>query len=44
MKFIETLFTAILRAVAAQANNGGSIFKKRMKPAFNPRITLGFNI
>lgn len=42
MKFIETLTTPILKAVAALANNGG-IFKKREKAPFNPKITLGFN-
>jgi len=43
MKFIESLSTPILKAVAALANNGG-IFKKRKKAGpFNPKITLGFN-
>ena len=42
MKFIETLFTPVLKAVGALANNGG-IFRKRKKAAFNPKITLGFN-
>ena len=43
MKFIETLLTPVLKAVAALANNGGEIFKRRQKAPFNPKITLGFN-
>jgi len=43
LEFIETLLAPILKAVAALANNGGGIFKRRTKAAFNPRITLGFN-
>jgi hypothetical protein len=42
MKIINTLFTPMLKAVAALANNGG-IFHKRKKAAFNPKISLGFN-
>ena len=42
MKFINTLQNRVLKAVAALANNG-NIFKKRIKTAFNPKITLGFN-
>ena len=42
MKFINSLQNTVLKAVAALANNGG-IFKKRIKAAFNPKITLGFN-
>jgi hypothetical protein len=43
MKFLEFLFTPVLKAVAAPVNNGG-IFKKRKKAGpFNPKITLGFN-
>jgi len=41
MKFINTLQNRVLKAVAALANNG-SIFKKRVKAAFNPKITLDF--
>lgn len=42
MKFINTLQNQVLKAVAALANNGG-LFKKKVKAAFNPKITLGFN-
>jgi hypothetical protein len=42
MSKVETLLTPVVKAVAALANNG-SIFKKRIKQAFNPKITLGFN-
>jgi hypothetical protein len=42
MKLTDALFTPVLKAVAALANNGG-IFKKRKKQAFSPKLTLGFN-
>ncbi|MGZ3764603.1 MAG: hypothetical protein ACXVA2_08050 [Mucilaginibacter sp.] len=42
MKSVENLFTSILQAVGALANNE-SIFKKRKKTPFNPKLTLGFN-
>jgi len=43
MKSVENLFTSILKAVGALANND-SIFKKRKKAGpFNPKLTLGFN-
>lgn len=42
MRAIENLFTSILQAVGALANNE-SIFKKRKKAPFNPKLTLGFN-
>ena len=43
MKITEILLAPVLKAVAALANNGGGIFKKRKKAAFNPKISLGFN-
>jgi hypothetical protein len=42
MKSVENLFTSLLKAVGALANND-SIFKKRKKSPFNPKLTLGFN-
>ncbi|MDB5138021.1 MAG: hypothetical protein JWP37_4624 [Mucilaginibacter sp.] len=42
MKSIENLFTYVLKAVGALANNE-SIFKKRKRSPFNPKLTLGFN-
>jgi len=42
MRIFETLWTPVLKAVPALANNGG-IFKKRKKQPFNPKISLGFN-
>lgn len=42
MKFINTLQNTVLKAVAALASNCG-VFKKKVKSAFNPKITLGFN-
>jgi hypothetical protein len=42
MRPLEALFTPILKAVGAVANNGG-LFKKRKKQPFNPKITFGFN-
>ncbi|HTE00251.1 MAG TPA: hypothetical protein VK668_13250 [Mucilaginibacter sp.] len=43
MKSVENLFTSILQAVGAYANNE-SIFKKKKKAGpFNPKLTLGFN-
>jgi hypothetical protein len=42
MKSVENLFTSILKAVGALANNE-SIFKKRKRTPFNPQLTLGFN-
>lgn len=44
MTSINNLFTAILKAVCAPANNGGNIFKRIKKGPFNPKITLGINI
>jgi hypothetical protein len=43
MKDIKTLLSPVLKAVAALANNGSEIFKRRKKAAFDPKITLGFN-
>ena len=43
MKFINNLQNRVLKAVAALANNG-SILKKRVKAAFNPKISLGFTL
>lgn len=44
-EFIKMLFfpnqTPVLKAVAAPANNGMEIFKKRQKAPFNPGITPG---
>ncbi|MDB5026059.1 MAG: hypothetical protein JWP78_3814 [Mucilaginibacter sp.] len=42
MKSIENLFNSVLKAVGALANND-SIFKKRKRTPFNPKLTLGFN-
>lgn len=42
MRLFEKLWTPVLKAVPAMANNGG-IFQKRKKQPFNPKITLGFN-
>jgi len=42
MRLLEALFTPVLKAVPALVNND-SIFKKRKKQPFNPKITLGFN-
>jgi hypothetical protein len=42
MTLFEALFTPVLKAVPALANNGG-LFKKRKKQPFNPKIALGFN-
>jgi len=43
MTTINNLFTAILKAVCAPANNGG-LFKKIKRGPFNPKITLGINM
>jgi hypothetical protein len=43
MKLIKILLSPVLNAVAALANNGGDIFKKRKKQPFDPKISLGFN-
>lgn len=42
MRIFDVLWTPVLKAVPALANNGG-IFKKRKKQLFNPKIALGFN-
>ena len=42
MKSVENLLTYVFKAVGALANTG-SIFKKRKKAPFNPKLTLGFN-
>jgi hypothetical protein len=42
MTSVNNLFSAILKAIGAVANNGG-LFKKVKKAPFNPKITLGFN-
>ena len=42
MSFTENIFTPILQLVGALTNSG-SIFKRRKRPAFNPKITLGIN-
>jgi hypothetical protein len=42
MTLVNNLFTAILKAICAPANNGG-LFKKVKKAPFNPKIALGFN-
>jgi len=42
MTSFNEIFSAILKAVCAPANNGG-LFKKIKRTPFNPKITLGFN-
>ena len=42
MSFLENIFTPLLQLVGALSNSD-SIFKKRKRAAFNPKITLGIN-
>lgn len=43
MTSITNLFSAILKAVCAPANNGG-LFARLKRGPFNPQITLGIRM
>jgi hypothetical protein len=44
MIITNNLFTAILKAVCAPANNGGFFQRLKKRGPFNPKITLGINL
>ena len=44
MIITNNLFTAILKAVCAPANNGGFFKRLKKRGPFNPKITLGINM
>jgi hypothetical protein len=39
IKSIQNLFTPVLKLVGAAANNGDSLFKRKTRAPFNPRIS-----
>jgi hypothetical protein len=43
IKSVQNLFTPVLKLVGAAANNGDSLFKRKTRAPFNPRIS-GFHL